>query len=111
MFYHKLRLLQHSHLTVHRTIVGQIRTTTASPHSTPGLHCVPVCVLVEYLFLGNEDNVTPLTSSSLLHVKDARADYILFGAVYSMFGGMTTFLIGLYSYVADTSSQQSRTAR
>ena len=64
---------------------------------------MPVCVLVEYLFLGNEDNVTPLTSSSLLHVKDARADYILFGAVYSMFGGMTTFLIGLYSYVADTS--------
>ena len=41
----------------------------------------------------------------------ASADYILLAASYALFGGNTTFLIGLYSYVADTSTTESRTSR
>jgi len=42
---------------------------------------------------------------------DASANYILFVAVYVLFGGNTTFLIGLYTYIIDISTPESRTAR
>ena len=42
---------------------------------------------------------------------EASADFLLFSATYSLFGGGTTFLIGLYSYLADLSTSQSRTSR
>ncbi|XP_023345352.1 proton-coupled folate transporter isoform X2 [Eurytemora carolleeae] len=41
----------------------------------------------------------------------ARAEYILFCSIYSIFGGQSSFLIGVYSYTADTSSAVSRTTR
>ena len=41
----------------------------------------------------------------------ASADYILLSAIYSLFGGNTTFLIGLYSYLADITTSESRTSR
>ena len=42
---------------------------------------------------------------------DASADFLLFSASYSLFGGGTTFLIGLYSYLADLTTSESRTSR
>ena len=42
---------------------------------------------------------------------EARADFLLFAASYSLFGGNTTYLIGLYSYLADITSSDSRTSR
>ena len=41
----------------------------------------------------------------------SRADYILLSAIYSLFGGGTTFLIGLYSYLADITTTDTRTSR
>ena len=41
----------------------------------------------------------------------ASADYILLSAIYSLFGGNTTFLIGLYSYLADITTPDTRTSR
>ena len=41
----------------------------------------------------------------------ASADFILFAASYSLFGGNTTFFIGLYSYLADVTTSDSRTSR
>eukprot|EP00090_Calanus_glacialis_P007645 TRINITY_DN16090_c0_g1_i1.p1 TRINITY_DN16090_c0_g1~~TRINITY_DN16090_c0_g1_i1.p1 ORF type:complete len:430 (-),score=74.64 TRINITY_DN16090_c0_g1_i1:348-1637(-) len=41
----------------------------------------------------------------------ASAQYILLSAIYSIFGGTTTLLIGVYSYVADTTSIETRTSR
>ena len=42
---------------------------------------------------------------------EASADFILFSASYSLFGGGTTFLIGLYSYLADVTTSETRTSR
>jgi len=41
----------------------------------------------------------------------ARAEYNLLSALYSLFGGNTTLLIGVYSYIADTTDTQTRTSR
>eukprot|EP00092_Neocalanus_flemingeri_P012562 GFUD01013540.1.p1 GENE.GFUD01013540.1~~GFUD01013540.1.p1 ORF type:complete len:490 (+),score=71.29 GFUD01013540.1:897-2366(+) len=41
----------------------------------------------------------------------ASAQYILLSAIYSIFGGTTTLLIGVYSYIADTTSKEARTTR
>lgn len=46
-----------------------------------------------------------------VHFWSASADFILFSATYSLFGGGTTFLIGLYSYLADITTSESRTSR
>ena len=43
--------------------------------------------------------------------KDASADYVLVTSVYSLFGGGTTFLIGVYSYLADITTPEARTSR
>jgi len=42
---------------------------------------------------------------------NANAYYILFSSIYSLFGGTTTLLIGVYSYIADTTSTETRTSR
>jgi len=41
----------------------------------------------------------------------ARAEYNLLSAMYSVFGGTTTLLIGVYSYIADTTDTETRTSR
>ena len=41
----------------------------------------------------------------------ARAEYLLISSVYSLFGGSTTILIGVYSFISDTSSVDTRTVR
>ena len=41
----------------------------------------------------------------------SRADYILLSAIYSLFGGDTTFLIGMYSFLADITTTDTRTSR
>ena len=41
----------------------------------------------------------------------ASADFLLFSASSSLFGGGTTFYIGLYSYLADITTSGSRTSR
>jgi len=41
----------------------------------------------------------------------ASAQYILLSAMYSFFGGTTTLLIGVYSFIADTTSTETRTTR
>jgi len=41
----------------------------------------------------------------------ARAEYNLISALYSLFGGTTTLLIGVYSYIADTTTTDTRTSR
>ena len=46
-----------------------------------------------------------------VHYWEASADFVLFSASYSLFGGNTTFLIGLYSYLADITTPESRTSR
>lgn len=42
---------------------------------------------------------------------ELRAEYILLCSLYSIFGGSTTFFIGLYSHTSDISCDKSRTAR
>ena len=39
------------------------------------------------------------------------SNFMMLTSIYSLFGGGTTYSIGLYSYVADTSSTRSRTSR
>ena len=46
-----------------------------------------------------------------VHYWRASADFILFSASSSLFGGGTTFYIGLYSYLADITTSGSRTSR
>ena len=50
-------------------------------------------------------------SKSISLFKDASADYVLMTAIYSLFGGGTTFLIGVYSYLADITTPEARTSR
>ena len=48
----------------------------------------------------------------IMNFKDGlNSNYIMLTSIYSLFGGGTAYSIGLHSYVADTSSIQSRTSR
>ena len=47
----------------------------------------------------------------LLNFKDLNSNYLMFTTCYALFGGGIIFSIGLYTYVADTSSTLIRTSR
>ena len=47
----------------------------------------------------------------IMNFKALNSNYLMFTSIYSLFGGGLTYSIGLYSYVADTSSTRSRTSR
>ena len=48
----------------------------------------------------------------IMNFKDGlNSNYMMLTSIYSLFGGGTAYSIGLHSYVADTSSIQSRTSR
>jgi len=42
---------------------------------------------------------------------ELRAEYILFCSMYALFGGSTSFMIGLYSHTCEISCEKSRTSR
>lgn len=46
-----------------------------------------------------------------VYFSSARAEYLLFSNIYSLFGGYTTMIIGTYSYIGDTTSPSARTSR
>ena len=46
-----------------------------------------------------------------VHYWDAPAKYLLASGVYSFFGGFTCLLVGLYSFLADITSVETRTTR
>jgi len=46
-----------------------------------------------------------------VYFSSARAEYLLFNNLYSLFGGYTTQLLAMYSFLAETTSQSSRTSR
>ena len=47
----------------------------------------------------------------LLNFKDLNSNYLMFTTCYALFGGGIIFSIGLYTYVADTSSPLTRTSK
>jgi len=46
-----------------------------------------------------------------VYYPSARAEFLLFSNIYSMFGGYTVLMLGTYSYLAATTSKSSRTSR
>jgi len=46
-----------------------------------------------------------------VYFSSVRAEYLLFNNLYSLFGGYTTQLLAVYSFLAETTSQSSRTSR
>ena len=68
-----------------------------------------LCLDCQHLLLGSFNEHLPALLPDTN--QDAPAKYLLATGVYSFFGGFVCLLVGLYSYLADISSVQTRTTR
>jgi len=110
------------HLVENDQVQGMITTLNVYDSFLSAIPCILVALLVgpwSDLHGRKPVMLIPLIGDILasiiyifnVYFSQAPVEYILLSNIYSLFGGRFCFFIGMYSYLADTSSSRSRTSR
>ena len=115
-----------NNLTNHKQYEKEVQVVTAELSMYLNI-LTAIPAIITSLFLGPWSDLNgrkPLMISAMLgtilnqviyiintYIEDLSAEYILLASIGSVFGGFTSFLVGMYGYISDTSEHRARTSR